>query len=112
MSQNCAQTHWRATKTYCGGMEVHENLIRQHEITPHQVVISVLPIDAAMQSGNAQLVQRCGLKQRKGAVKIVPEVRTYSWDHWGEGSAGAGSSCVPESPWQPGRAAWGIVPPI
>ena len=62
-------------------MEIHEILIQQHEITPHQVVISVLSIDAAMQIGNAQLVQRCGLKQGKGAVKIVPGVRTYNWDY-------------------------------
>ena len=48
------------------------------------MVISVLPGEVAMQIGNTQLVWRCGLEQRKGVVKIVPGVRTYSWDHWGK----------------------------
>ena len=61
--------------------EIHENLTRQPKVTPHQVVISVLPVEVAVPIGTTQLVQRYGLKKRKGAGKMVPGVRTYSWDH-------------------------------
>ena len=62
-------------------MEVHENLILQHEIIPHQVVIIVLSVNLAVQIGSAHLVLRFGLKQGRGVVRIVQGERTCNWDY-------------------------------
>ena len=52
-------------------MEIHENLVMQHRIIPHQVVTIVLPANSAVQIGSAQLVLRFGLKQGWGVARIV-----------------------------------------
>ena len=58
-------------------MEVHENLVLQHRMIPHQVVIIALSANSAVQIGSAQLVLRFGLKQGRGVARIVQGERTY-----------------------------------
>ena len=64
-------------------MEVHENLVLQHLIILHQVVIIALPANSAVQIVSAQLVLMFGLKQEGEVARVVQVERACNWDYHG-----------------------------
>ena len=64
-------------------MEVHENLVLQHLIIPHQVVIIALSANSAVQIVSAQLVLRFRLKQEGEVARVVQVERACNWDYQG-----------------------------